>query len=126
MIPRRNISQTISPCHLVDLPQCLENMPCHAIIEHLATVYDVAACPRQMPRKGRGLHHRSRREHAVTDDSERLAMDDFTAAFATALALIVGLDGDLLAIVSLSLMVSMAAVGLAAVCGLPLGAAVVA
>src|SRR5918996_5696974 len=76
-----------------------------------------------MPRKGRGLHHRSRREHAVTDDSERLAMDDFTAAFATALALIVGLDGDLLAIVSLSLMVSLAAVGLAALCGLPLGAA---
>ena len=51
-------------------------------------------------------------------------MDDFTAAFATALALIVGFDRDLLAIVSLSLQVSMGAVCLAAVCGLPLGAAV--
>jgi tungstate transport system permease protein len=51
-------------------------------------------------------------------------MDDFSAAFATALALIVGFDRDLLAIVSLSLQVSIAAVCLAAVCGLPLGAAV--
>jgi tungstate transport system permease protein len=82
------------------------------------------AAGKAMPRQGRGLHHRSQREHAATDNSERLAMDDFTAAFATALALIVGLDRDLLAIVSLSLMVSMAAVGLAAVCGLSLGAAV--
>jgi tungstate transport system permease protein len=77
-----------------------------------------------MLREGRGLHRRLRREHAAPDDSERLAMDDFTAAFATALALIAGLDRDLVAIVSLSLMVSMAAVSLAAVCGLPLGAAV--
>jgi tungstate transport system permease protein len=51
-------------------------------------------------------------------------MDDFTAAFATAMALIVGLDCDLGEVVSLSLMVSMAAVSLATVCGLPLGAAV--
>jgi tungstate transport system permease protein len=51
-------------------------------------------------------------------------MDDFTAAFATAMALIVGLDRDLMAIVSLSLMVSVAAVSLATVSGLPLGAAV--
>jgi tungstate transport system permease protein len=51
-------------------------------------------------------------------------MEDFTAAFTTALALIVGFDRDLVAIVCLSLLVSMAAVSLAAVCGLPLGAAV--
>jgi tungstate transport system permease protein len=51
-------------------------------------------------------------------------MDDVTAAFATAMALIVGVDPDLVAIVSLSLMVSGAAVSLAAACGLPLGAAV--
>jgi tungstate transport system permease protein len=51
-------------------------------------------------------------------------MDDFAAAVSTALALIVGLNPDLLAIVSLSLMVSLAAVILATVCGLPLGAAV--
>jgi tungstate transport system permease protein len=55
---------------------------------------------------------------------ERSAMDDFTAAFATAIALIVGLDRDLVAIVSLSLMVSVTAVSLATVYGLPLGAAV--
>jgi len=51
-------------------------------------------------------------------------MHDFTAAFGTALALIVEFDHDLVAIVSLSLVVSLPAVGLAAVCGLPLGAAV--
>jgi tungstate transport system permease protein len=51
-------------------------------------------------------------------------MHEFTAAFATALALIVELDQDLVAIVSLSLVVSLAAVSLAAACGLPLGAAV--
>jgi tungstate transport system permease protein len=51
-------------------------------------------------------------------------MDDFTAAFTTAMVLIVGFDPDLVAIVSLSLMVSGAAVSLAAACGLPLGAAV--
>ncbi len=51
-------------------------------------------------------------------------MGDVTAAFATAMALIVGFDRDLVAIVSLSLMVSGAAVSLAALCGLPLGAAV--
>ena len=51
-------------------------------------------------------------------------MEHFTAALATALALIVGFDRDLVAIVSLSLLVSMAAVSLAAMCGLPLGAAV--
>ena len=51
-------------------------------------------------------------------------MEDFTAAIATALALIVRLDHDLVAIVSLSLLVSIAAVSLAAVCGLPLGAAI--
>ena len=47
-------------------------------------------------------------------------MEDFTAALATALALIVGFDRDLVGIVSLSLLVSMSAVSLAAVCGLPL------
>jgi tungstate transport system permease protein len=51
-------------------------------------------------------------------------MDDVTAAFATAIVLIVGLDRDLVAIVSLSLLVSGAAVSLAAGFGLPLGAAV--
>src|SRR5918996_2271925 len=51
-------------------------------------------------------------------------MHDFAAAFATALALIVELNHDLVAIVCLSLVVSLAAVSLAAVCGLPLGAAV--
>jgi tungstate transport system permease protein len=51
-------------------------------------------------------------------------MEDLTAAFATALALIVGLERDLVEIVSLSLIVSLSAVLLAAACGLPLGAAV--
>jgi tungstate transport system permease protein len=51
-------------------------------------------------------------------------MEDFSAAIATAVALIVRLDRDLVAIVSLSLLVSIAAVSLATVCGLPLGAAV--
>jgi tungstate transport system permease protein len=51
-------------------------------------------------------------------------MHDFTAAFGMALALIFELDHELLAIVSLSLLVSLTAVCLAAVCGLPLGAAV--
>src|SRR5919108_2143343 len=51
-------------------------------------------------------------------------MDDFGAAFFTAIRLIVGLDNDLVAIVRLSLMVSSSAVGLAALIGLPLGAAV--
>jgi len=51
-------------------------------------------------------------------------MHEFTAAFATALELIVEIDPELMVIVSLSLMVSLTAVILAAVCGLPLGAAV--
>jgi tungstate transport system permease protein len=51
-------------------------------------------------------------------------MHEFTAAFATAMALIVGLNQDLLAIVSLSLAVSLTAAILGAICGLPLGAAV--
>jgi tungstate transport system permease protein len=51
-------------------------------------------------------------------------MDDFRAAFFTAIDLLVGLDRDLVAIVGLSLQVSLSAVGLAAVLGLPLGAAV--
>jgi tungstate transport system permease protein len=51
-------------------------------------------------------------------------MDEVSAAFVTAMTLIVDLDPDLLAIVSLSLLVSLGAVALAAVCGLPLGAAV--
>jgi tungstate transport system permease protein len=68
--------------------------------------------------------HRSRRDLAATNGSEHEAMEHFTAALATAVALIVGFDRDLLAIVSLSLLVSMTAVSLAAVCGLPLGAVV--
>ena len=51
-------------------------------------------------------------------------MEDFRAAFVTALGLLVGLDRDLVAIVRLSLTVSLSAVGLATVLGLPLGAAV--
>ena len=51
-------------------------------------------------------------------------MDDFRAAFYTALGLLIGLDRDLVAIVRLSLTVSLSAVGLATVLGLPLGAAV--
>jgi tungstate transport system permease protein len=50
-------------------------------------------------------------------------MDDFSAAFLTAIALIVGLDRELVAIVCLSLVVSLSAVALAAIIGLPLGAA---
>jgi tungstate transport system permease protein len=51
-------------------------------------------------------------------------MDELRAAPGTALALLLSLDRDLLAIVGLSLAVSLSAVGLAAVIGLPLGAAV--
>src|SRR6266851_2543923 len=52
------------------------------------------------------------------------AVDDFRAAFFTALSLLIGLDRDLVAIVRLSLAVSLSAVGLATVLGLPLGAAI--
>jgi tungstate transport system permease protein len=51
-------------------------------------------------------------------------MDDLRTAFCTAIGLLVGLDRDLVSIVGLSLWVSLAAVGLAAALGLPLGAAV--
>ncbi|MHA1153505.1 MAG: ABC transporter permease, partial [Alphaproteobacteria bacterium] len=51
-------------------------------------------------------------------------MDDFGHAFALAFELIARLDADLLEIVGLSLQVSLSAVGLAALIGLPLGAAV--
>src|SRR5262249_33287877 len=51
-------------------------------------------------------------------------MDDLRTAFMTAIGLLVGLDRDLVAIVWLSLRVSLSAVGLAALCGLPLGAMV--
>jgi len=51
-------------------------------------------------------------------------MDDFSAAFGTAVRLIVSLDAELAEIVVLSLRVSLTAVGLAALIGLPLGAAV--
>jgi tungstate transport system permease protein len=51
-------------------------------------------------------------------------MDDFSAAFASAVALILALDRELLAIVCRSLLVSLSAVGLAALVGLPLGATV--
>src|SRR5216683_1760432 len=47
------------------------------------------------------------------------AVDDFRAAFFTALSLLIGLDRDLVAIVRLSLAVSLSAVGLATVLGLP-------
>lgn len=49
-------------------------------------------------------------------------MSDFTDAIASALQLVAGLDRDLIEIVSLSLIVSLSAVLLAAVIGLPLGA----
>jgi tungstate transport system permease protein len=51
-------------------------------------------------------------------------MEDFRAAFFTALGLLVSFDRDLVAIVCLSLSVSLSAVGLATLLGLPLGAAV--
>ena len=51
-------------------------------------------------------------------------MDEFSQALATAFALILGLDADLVEIVLLSLRVSLTAVALAALVGLPLGAAV--
>ena len=51
-------------------------------------------------------------------------MNEFGAAFATAFGLIAALDGDLVAIVGLSLRVSLTAVVLAAAVGLPLGAVV--
>ena len=51
-------------------------------------------------------------------------MSEFRDAFWTAIALLVHLDGDLMAIVGLSLLVSLSAVFLAAVVGLPFGAAV--
>lgn len=49
-------------------------------------------------------------------------MQDFTAAFATALELIFRLDRELVRIVALSLQVSLTAVALATLIGLPLGA----
>ena len=51
-------------------------------------------------------------------------MPEFAAAIAAALHLIVTLDGDLLAIIMLSMQVNLAALGLALLLGLPLGAAV--
>lgn len=51
-------------------------------------------------------------------------MNDLRAALVTAIGLLVGLDHDLVAIVVLSLRVSLSAVGLAALVGLPLGAIV--
>ena len=51
-------------------------------------------------------------------------MHDVCAVFFTAIGLLVGLDRELVAIVTLSLRVSLAAVSLAALLGLPLGAAV--
>ena len=51
-------------------------------------------------------------------------MDDFRAAFFTALGLLIGFDRDLVTIICLSVSVSLLAVGFATVLGLPLGAAV--
>ena len=51
-------------------------------------------------------------------------MSEFRDAFQTALTLLLNLDGDLMAIVGLSLLVSLSAVFLAALVGLPFGAAV--
>jgi tungstate transport system permease protein len=52
-------------------------------------------------------------------------MNDIAAAFATALHMILGLDHDLVEIVTRSLEVSLTAVALASTIGLPLGAALV-
>ncbi|MGE5515953.1 MAG: ABC transporter permease [Bacteroidota bacterium] len=49
-------------------------------------------------------------------------MVDLSNAFSTALALVLGLDGEMMGIVRLSLLVSLTAVLLAAMVGLPLGA----
>jgi len=49
-------------------------------------------------------------------------MTDFTAAFSQALGLVAGLDPDLIEIVALSLRVSLGAVFIATVLGMPLGA----
>lgn len=49
-------------------------------------------------------------------------MIDLSAAFSAAFALVAGLDAELLGIVRLSLLVSLSAVALAALAGLPLGA----
>ncbi len=51
-------------------------------------------------------------------------MTDFTAAFYAAISLVATLDKDLVEIVGLSLHVSLMAVGIAALIGLPVGAAV--
>jgi tungstate transport system permease protein len=53
---------------------------------------------------------------------QKCGMVDLSAAFSTAFALILGLDAEMLGIVRLSLLVSLSAVTLAAVAGLPLGA----
>ncbi|MBC7951060.1 MAG: ABC transporter permease [Rhodospirillaceae bacterium] len=50
-------------------------------------------------------------------------MQDLSAAFTTALGLVTGFDAELLGIVRLSLLISLSAVILAALVGLPLGAA---
>ena len=50
-------------------------------------------------------------------------MNDIWQAFSTALDLIIGLDADLLEIIALSLTVSLSAVAIAALIGLPAGAA---
>ncbi|MBI2236018.1 MAG: ABC transporter permease [Magnetospirillum sp.] len=47
---------------------------------------------------------------------------DFATAFATAIALVAGLDAELVGVVRLSLLVSLSAVALASLIGLPLGA----
>ena len=49
-------------------------------------------------------------------------MQDFSSAFAQAFQLVVGLDPDLLEIIALSLRVSLSAVAVAGVVGLPIGA----
>lgn len=51
-------------------------------------------------------------------------MDDFAQAFATAARLVYTLDASLIEVVGLSLQVSLAAVAIATVIGLPLGAAI--
>lgn len=51
-------------------------------------------------------------------------MDEFSAAPRLAIALLLSLDRDLVAIVGLSLAVSLSAVALAAIIGLPIGAAI--
>ena len=111
-----------------------------AYMDRLLTLQIDEGLPLYVPRENTVLHYKHtkgiielhQRSHRAVDCDRHMllqvgschAVDDFRAAFFTALGLLVGLDRDLVAIVRLSLTVSLSAVGLATVLGLPLGAAV--